>query len=181
MCGSIYMRSVAEKLTHSGGAVLVWGWGWRWGTFWAEDKAPHLNCGGSYSDVCVFQKPLTVYVFSQHSWEISGFQGGPRGDRIHLPVREIWGKGSIPGSGRSSEEGMAAHSSILAWRIPGTEEPGGLHSTGSHKELDMTEQLSLFFTWRYNRKKRKQMFSLWWKCLDSALLTLLCITQQWWL
>ena len=29
------------------------------------------------------------------------------------------------------EEGMAAHSSILAWRIPRTEEPGGLQSTVS--------------------------------------------------
>ena len=28
------------------------------------------------------------------------------------------------------EEGMATHSSILAWRIPQTEEPGGLQSTG---------------------------------------------------
>ena len=35
------------------------------------------------------------------------------------------------------EEGMATHSSILAWRIPGTEEPGRLQSIG-HKELDMT-------------------------------------------
>ena len=30
------------------------------------------------------------------------------------------------------EEGMATHSSILAWRIPWTEEPGGLQSMGSH-------------------------------------------------
>ena len=36
------------------------------------------------------------------------------------------------------EEGMAIHSSILAWRIPWTEEPGGLQSMG-HKELDTTE------------------------------------------
>ena len=35
---------------------------------------------------------------------------------------------------------MATHSSILAWRIPWTEEPGGLQSTGS-KELDKTERL----------------------------------------
>ena len=34
------------------------------------------------------------------------------------------------------EEEMATHSSILAWRIPRTEEPGGLHSMGS-QELDM--------------------------------------------
>ena len=35
---------------------------------------------------------------------------------------------------------MATHSSILAWRIPWTEEPGGLQSTG-RKESDMTEWL----------------------------------------
>ena len=31
------------------------------------------------------------------------------------------------------EEGMAAHSSVLAWRIPWTEEPGRLQSTGSQR------------------------------------------------
>ena len=31
------------------------------------------------------------------------------------------------------EEGMVTHSSILAWRIPWTEEPGGLHFIGSHR------------------------------------------------
>ena len=45
---------------------------------------------------------------------------------------------SIPGSGRSPGEGMATHSSILAWE---EEEPGGLQSWG-HKESDMTEQLN---------------------------------------
>ena len=35
------------------------------------------------------------------------------------------------------EKEMATHSSILAWRIPWTEEPGGLHSMGS-QESDMT-------------------------------------------
>ena len=32
------------------------------------------------------------------------------------------------------KEGMATHSSALAWRIPWTEEPGGLQSTGSQSE-----------------------------------------------
>ena len=31
------------------------------------------------------------------------------------------------------EKATATHSSILAWRIPGTEEPGGLLSMGSHR------------------------------------------------
>ena len=38
----------------------------------------------------------------------------------------------------SLEKGITTHSSILAWRIPGTEEPGGLQRMG-HKESDMTE------------------------------------------
>ena len=41
--------------------------------------------------------------------------------------------GLIPGSGRSLEEEMATHSSVLAWRIPWAEEPGGLQSMGSQK------------------------------------------------
>ena len=43
---------------------------------------------------------------------------------------------------RGLQKGMATHSSVLAWRIPWTEEPGRLQSKG-HKELDMTEQLTL--------------------------------------
>ena len=42
------------------------------------------------------------------------------------------------------EEGMAIHSSILAWRIPWTEEPGGLLSIGSQSDtIDTT-----FLAWR---------------------------------
>ena len=37
------------------------------------------------------------------------------------------------------ERGIATYSSILAWRIPWTEEPGGLHVA----ESDMTERLTL--------------------------------------
>ena len=40
------------------------------------------------------------------------------------------------------EKGMEIHSSILAWRIPWTEDPGGLQSMGVTKELDMTELLT---------------------------------------
>ena len=37
------------------------------------------------------------------------------------------------------EKGVATHSSILAWRIPWTEEPGRGYSLGGCKEVDMTE------------------------------------------
>ena len=39
----------------------------------------------------------------------------------------------IPGLGRSLEEEMATHSSILAWRIPWTKQPGRLQSMGSQR------------------------------------------------
>ena len=39
------------------------------------------------------------------------------------------------------EEGMATHSSILAWRIPWTEEPSGLQSMGSQKSQTQLSDL----------------------------------------
>ena len=52
-------------------------------------------------------------------------------------VRDV---GSIPGSEDPLEKGMATHSSIFAWRIPRTEEPGGLQHR--HKESERTERLT---------------------------------------
>ena len=46
---------------------------------------------------------------------------------------DVRGTGSIPGWGRSPEEDMETHPSILAWRIPWIEEPGGLQSIESHR------------------------------------------------
>ena len=53
-------------------------------------------------------------------------------------MRETW----VPSVGREDplEKEMATHSSILAWRIPWTEEPGGLQQRG-RKELDTTKRL----------------------------------------
>jgi len=51
---------------------------------------------------------------------------------------DIRDMGSIPGLGRSLEKFMATHNSILAWRIPWTEEPGRLQSIGI-AESDTTE------------------------------------------
>ena len=59
----------------------------------------------------------------------SGFPGG--GSNSNESARNARDLDSIPGLGRSLEEGMAAHSSILAWWVPWTEEPGGLQLMGS--------------------------------------------------
>ena len=69
----------------------------------------------------------------------SGFPEGSEGEESACNVGD---PGSVLGSERYLEEGVATHSSILAWRIPRTEEPGRLRSTGC-KELDTTERLTL--------------------------------------
>ena len=60
---------------------------------------------------------------------------------------------------------MAAHSSILAWKIPWTEEPGGLHSPWGHKESDTTEHARRLDTYTsacvcYSTLKKRQFCHL---------------------
>ena len=52
---------------------------------------------------------------------------------------------------------MATHSSGLAWEMPWTEEPGGLHSMGS-KELEMTEHTHAW--WRHREKSVFEVLSV---------------------
>ena len=60
-----------------------------------------------------------------------------------------WGREELDKTGRlhfhALEKEMPTHSSVLAWRIPGTGEPGGLRSMGS-LESDTTEQLHFHFS-----------------------------------
>ena len=58
------------------------------------------------------------------------FPRGSDGKESACSAEEL---GLIPGSGRSLEKRMATHSSILTWRIPWTEEPGGVQSMGSQR------------------------------------------------
>ena len=58
---------------------------------------------------------------------------GPSGKRTCLPVQGAWDVGSIPGVGDPLEEGLATHSSILAWKTPWTEDPEELQPIGSQR------------------------------------------------
>ena len=63
-----------------------------------------------------------------------------------LPACNVGDLGLIPGSERSLGKGMATHSSILAWRIPKTEQPGGLQSMGSWKNQTRLSNYHLDFS-----------------------------------
>ena len=74
-----------------------------------------------------------------------------------------------PGREDPLEKGIAAHSSILTWRIPWTEEPGGLRPM-SHKESDTTERLGHFHALTINTMR----LSLW--CFPTFAE---CVPLQW--
>ena len=69
------------------------------------------------------------------------FLGGSDGKASACNVED---PGSIPGSGSSLEKEMATHSSILAWKMPWTEEPGGMQSMGMQTESETTGLLSMY-------------------------------------
>ena len=57
----------------------------------------------------------------------------PGGSEVKASACKVGDLGSIPRLEDALEKEMAAHSSILAWRIPWVEEPCGLQSTGSQR------------------------------------------------
>ena len=74
------------------------------------------------------------------AYKICAYLHVSRGFQVALVVKDppanagdIRDTGVLPGRGDPLEEGMATHSSILAWRIPWTEEPGRLQSMGSQR------------------------------------------------
>ena len=73
-----------------------------------------------------------------HDWACtprvsSGLPRWPSGQRTCLQCRRCRSLGFDPRSGISWEKGVATHSSILAWRIPWTEEPDRRRSVRSHR------------------------------------------------
>ena len=102
-----------------GGSELPW-----WLSWWRI----HLQCRRPGFDPWVGKIPwrrdrLPTSVFL-------GFPGGSDGKESTCHALDL---GLIPGLGRSSGKEMTTHSCILAWRIPWTEEPGGLQSMGSKR------------------------------------------------
>ena len=59
--------------------------------------------------------------------------GFPGGSEVKASASNVGDPGSIPGREDPLEKEMVTHSSILAWRIPWTEEPSGLQSMGSKR------------------------------------------------
>ena len=73
---------------------------------------------------------IFVWVFVSSYLGVEFFPGSSAGKESACNVGDL---GSVPSWEDPLEEGMATHSGILAWRIPQTEEPGGLQSKRSQR------------------------------------------------
>ena len=107
------------------------------------EKNPSSN-----KDPAKGKKKLFRFVFRKtHNEQIHGFLNDSGDEESTCNAEDPVDAGSIPGSGRSPGGGKATHSSILAWKIRRTEEPGGLQSEGSQRVWHnwTNKQHQLFF------------------------------------
>ena len=74
------------------------------------------------------------------------------------------------------EKEMAAHSSILAWRISWTEEPGGLQSVGSHGLTDRTE--ACYHTCTHPSLRKQVQFYIFNGTISSSVLKMCILTNH---
>ena len=84
---------------------------------------------------------LKNHLITTRSYCIKGFPGGSAVKNPRAMQESQETRVQSPGQDDPLVQEMATHSSVLAWRIPWTEESGRIQSMG-HKELDTTEQLS---------------------------------------
>ena len=123
---------------------------WHSGFFIVQLSHPYMTTGKTIAMTRqIFVSKVTSLLFNMLSRLVREGNGNPlQYSRLENPMdRRAWwaaGHGIAKSRTRLSgftftfhfhalEKAMATHSSVLAWRIPGTEEPGGLPSMGSHR------------------------------------------------
>ena len=112
-----------------------------------------IQCADNHENISNISVINTYFIYIPSRFihrlghEVFTHRGGSvlhsRGGRVNMELlcERLWlpwaatsrGPGSQKVTGSGLEEEMATHSSVLAWRIPGTAGPGGLPSMGSHR------------------------------------------------
>ena len=111
---------------------------------------------------------MAIIIIIKYYW---GFPGGTSGKEPSCQCRSHRRHGFDPWVGNDPlEEGMATHSSILAWRIPRTEKPGGLQSIGSQRVGHDWSNLVCTHTHTLTKSKKPDKSESWWGCCIRAIL-----------
>ena len=90
------------------------------------------DCGAEWNSANLAQLTSVLVSYCY----ITGFRHGSVVKNLPANARDT---GSIVGLGRSPGEGNGTHSSVLAWRIPWREEPGGLQSVGPQSRTRLSD------------------------------------------
>ena len=99
----------------------------------------HLSCGESATVGHRKKDPSSrLLLFVQTKGSLVHVEGIPGGSDGKESTCSAGDPGSIPGLGRSLEKRMATRFSTLAWRIPQSEEPGGLESVRSQSQTQLS-------------------------------------------
>ena len=107
-----------------------------------------------------------------------GFLGGSVDQETACNVGD---PGLIPGLGRSLEKEMETHFSMLAWKIPWTEELGGLQSMGSQRVgHDWVTNTHLLNKSLLNHFSRVQLFETLWAIAYQDSLSMGFFRQEYW-
>ena len=105
--------------------------------YWHHQVIPEKGLDGMivllWSRIVSYNLQYQVYLVNLcRAVDLVGFPDSSDGEESACKAGD---QGLIPGLGRSPGERNPTHSSILAWRIPQTEEPGGLQCMGGAKSL----------------------------------------------
>ena len=89
----------------------------------------------------IFSYPslITCLLWSSLNMGIMLYRASLEAQMVKNLACSVGDSGLIPGPGKSPEKGMAPYSSILAWRIPWTEESGRLQSIGSQSQIRLSD------------------------------------------
>ena len=113
-----------------------------------QDKAQRL--GSSLSSASFLSK----FLHPAHAELFSSFLKTASFISVPWHILLLWLTTFVPNLSSckdfSMEKEMADHSSILAWKVPWTEEPGGLQSTGSQKNQTHQQQNNNAFKWYFS-------------------------------
>ena len=126
----------------------------------------------------ILSLPFCCCVLFHMEWHLQGFlfpwfpcrfgQWGFPGSSDGKKFCDAGNLGSTPGLGRSPEEGMATHSSILARRIPWTEEHGGLQSMGLQRAGHDWVSNTLTSTWSIGVITKSLVSFSWLLCVWAS-------------
>ena len=127
LCSAVWARQKGWPHFEEGGSPL-------WHPFY-HHNLPIANCPSPWQAPRFFPLWICLYIYIQYSCLENPMDGGAWWAAVHGVTRSRTRLSDFTFTFHfhALEKEMATHSSVLAWRIPGTGEPGGLPSMGSHR------------------------------------------------